>query len=102
DVTAAAGRAGHLLVAGHVEDPHARPRGTSRPKKGPVRTPPKSTTSSLRTQVRPRAKASRAGDGGEAGPAPAGPPAPAWPPRGLAVRRCRRPCSHSPRPTSPT
>src|SRR5438552_1845293 len=48
--------AGDALVGGDVDDPH-RAVGRSRPKKGPVRTPPKRTTSSFSSQVRPLAAA---------------------------------------------
>src|SRR5882762_6512125 len=56
DMDAASGAAGDVLVRGHVHDSHFA-RGRRRPKKGPVRTPPKSTTSSFSIHVRARAAA---------------------------------------------
>src|SRR2546428_11731768 len=63
DMDAASGAAGDGLVGGHVDDPHFA-RGRRRPKNGPVRTPPKSTTSSFSTHVRARAAAIASAPGG--------------------------------------
>src|SRR6185369_8167271 len=82
-VDAAPGAAGDALVGGHIEDPHAPRPGRSRPKKGPVRIPPKRTTSSFMSQVRATATARAARPGfGAGGSAAAGTPSPApcaWP-----------------------
>ena len=51
---AAARFPGKLLVRRDVQNPHQT--GESTPKNGPVRTLPKSATSSIRTWVRPRAR----------------------------------------------
>ena len=54
DMDAAARLPGKRLIGRDVQDPHQM--GESTPKKGPVRTFPKSATSSISTPVRPRAR----------------------------------------------
>ncbi len=92
DVHAAAGGARDHLVRGHVEHLHAR--GRSRPKNGPVRMPPKRTTSSFRTQVSAWATASTSRPGGRASRVARCPPCacadPARPPRSHPSKRPAR------------